>query len=191
MNFRARLTSLAAWLKSVRLPARPAKTSNPLPARRRPLVANRPGRLEDRYQVVDGLGGEGLSDEAFWRLRDKLYAAIDSSTSTKSGRIVHREAGRIAPSRPYFYLKPAGDRGWLFERSGAGWVVSRAEKISLQNLFLRDGDPVDAVSLYAASDRPTFPRVKSRALGGELLSLAIYEQRTAERLGLVISPNLR
>ncbi len=182
------LTGLIAWAKKrtavafARQEPRPA----PLP-RRRPLVASRPVRLEDRYHLVGGHDGDVLSDEAFWRLRDRLYQAIDTGTQSGATRIVHREAGRIAPGRPYFFLKPAGDRGWLFERSGAGWVVSRAEKIVLQNMFLRDGDPIDSVSLFAAEDRPAFPRVRSRALGNDLLSLSIYEQRTAERLGLVFS----
>jgi hypothetical protein len=95
-----------------------------------------------------------------------------------------REAGRLAPNRAYFYLKPQNQQGWLFERSGAGWVVTPADKIVAQDLFLRGTETLDHVALYLAKDRPGVPRVKSRAAGEDLLALAVYEGRLMQQLGL-------
>ena len=94
-----------------------------------------------------------------------------------------RESGKLAPGRPYFFLKPLNSRGWLFERSGRGWVVTPAEKIVDRDLFLRDEEPFDIVTLYLARDSAVFPRVKAKSFGGALLSFAVYEQRLLAKLG--------
>lgn len=169
--------------------------ANSLKAKRapRPIVQSRPATLEQRYRILHD--GE-LADEVFLRLRRNLYDALDVIDRQKLTRVsskrvgvaaqkqVFREAGRIAPDRSYFYLKPAGETGLLFERSGAGWVICKAEKIIGQNLFLREGEPVDTVTLYFAYDRPALPRVMSKRLGSDLLPLAVYEQKLRQSLGL-------
>ena len=143
------------------------------------LVKSRPASLEQRYALVEEME---LADEVFKRLQRRVFEAIDRGRA--AGPTVFREAGRLAPGRPYFYVKPQSARGWLFERSGAGWVVTAAEKIVAQDLFLRDGEPLDAVQLFAATDRVVMPRVKSHAGGDELLALAVYEGRLLQQLGL-------
>lgn len=153
------------------------------------LVKARPTTLEQRYQLLDHTE---LADEVFSRLKRRVVDAIETKDKgdggTKGPQAVATgliEAGRLAPGRPYFFFKPLSKKGWLFERSGAGWVVSRAEKIVAQDLFLRDGDPIDSVSLYLASDQRGYPRVRSAVMGGDLLSLAVYEQRVLQQVGLV------
>jgi len=146
-------------------------------ARRASSPAPRPKTLEERYQPLEF---PELGDEIFLRLKLNVYAALDR---VRAGG-VFREAGKLGAGRPYFYVKPAGRPGLLFERSGGGWVVAEAEKIASSDLFVRRGSAVDAVSLYLASDRPVLPRVRSPWLGGDLWPLAVYEQKLLERLGL-------
>lgn len=161
-----------------------AETERKVPNRRR-LVVDRPATLEQRYELVDR---EELADEVFKRLQRHIYGALATREREGDGgsraKTIFREAGRLAPGRPYFYLKPQDRPGWLVERSGMGWVVSQAEKIVDRDLFLRRGEPVDSVSLYVATDRPAFPRVRSPLFGTDLLAFAVYEQRLLERLGI-------
>ena len=146
------------------------------------LVKPRPVSLEQRYALLDQ---SEQADEIFIKLKQRLYNAIDDR---QSGPTVFRESGRLAPGRPYFYLKAAGEKGVLCERTGAGWVISRAEKIVDRNLFLREGEPVDAVELYVAGDRATLPRVRSQTLGDGLLAMAVYEQKLRQQLGVFKPP---
>lgn len=164
----------------------PAERALARAVRRRERVAlmkSRPATLEQRYRLLDH--GE-LADEIFSRLKRRVTDAVFAQQmSGKASALV--EAGKLSPGRPYFFLKPLGRQGWLFERSGAGWVVARAEKIVAQDLFLRDGAPVDSVSLFIAPDQAGYPRVRSSTLGGDLLSLAVYEQRLLAQMGLTPS----
>ncbi len=146
---------------------------------RRTLVKSRPLSLEQRYELLDH---EELGDEVFLRLKDKIFAAAKSRRPFMSPGFL-TEAGRVAPGRPYFFVKPMNGRGWLFERSGKGWVVTSAEKIVGRDLFLRSETPVDVVSLYLARDRAVFPRVKSNVFGSDLLSFSVYEQRLMNQIG--------
>ncbi len=143
---------------------------------RRALIKDRPVSLEQRYGL---LGSNDQADEIFLRLKQNLYAALDAHVH---GRTIFRESGRVAPGRPYFYLKPAGEKGWLCERQGTGWVITRAEKIVDRNLFLRDEEPFDSVELYVANDRLAMPRVRSQSLGQDLLAMAVYEQKLRQQL---------
>ena len=157
--------------------------------RRQALVKSRPATLEQRYRVLELTE---LGDEVFLRLRRDVYQALDRVARTKpqpgdKGRqagAIYRETGRLAPGRPYFYVKPPNATGLLFERLGAGWLVTAAEKIVAQDLFLREAEPLDAVVLYMARDRAVFPRVQSAAVGTELLAFAVYGQRLLSRLGI-------
>jgi len=146
-------------------------------ARRGALVKDRPVSLEQRYSLLEQ---STQADEIFVRLKQRLFAAMDAR---QAGPTVFREGGRLAPGRPYFFVKRAGEKGWLCERSGAGWLLTPAEKIVERNLFLRDDQSVDAVELYVAQDRVTMPRVRSRTMGDGLLALAVYEQKLLQQMG--------
>ena len=146
-----------------------------------PAVKPRPVSLEQRYQLLDYAS---LADEVFKRLQLRIFGAIREQERKDRGPTVFRETGRLHPGRPYFFVKPQNQKGWLFERSGAGWLVTPAEKIVARDLFLREEAPVDSVQLFMARDQPTMPRVKSRALGEDLLAFSYYEQKLLQQLGL-------
>lgn len=150
-------------------------------AAQKALIKDRPLTLEQRYELIER---DDLSDAVFERLKRAVFQDIDQSARRGANRVVAREAGRMAPGRAYFFLKPAGDAGFLFERAGAGWVVSRAEKIVARDLFLRRGAVIDSAALYLAKDGAAFPRVKSALFGDDLTPFAVYEQKLLERLGL-------
>ena len=158
------------------LPELPVAISEGRP-KRAALVKDRPVSLEQRYALLEQ---NVQADDIFVRLRQRLFAAMDAKDL---GFTVFRESGRLAPGRPYFFVKWAGQKGWLCERSGAGWLLTPAEKIVERNLFLRDDQSLDAVELYVAQDRVTMPRVRSRALGEGLLALAVYEQKLLQQMG--------
>jgi hypothetical protein len=172
--------TLSTWSNSARAwvaarMARPKAEAAPdKPAPRQSLVKSRPQSLEQRYELLDH---DELADEIFLRLKARIFDA-----TPQAGYL--REAGRIAPGRPYFYLKPLGAKGFLFERSGKGWVVTPAEKIVGRDLFLRDPEPLDVVSLFLAKDRVAFPRVKSARGGDALLAFSVYEQRLLNQIGV-------
>lgn len=146
------------------------------------LIKARPASLEQNYLMAeDGV----LPDEAFSRLRSDLFQTINDNQGTLTRRrTIFKEAGRLPGGRPYFFLQPADERGFLFERTGSGWVVSRADKIIERGLFLRDYEVIDQVNLFYALDGRTYPRVRSVGPRSELLSFAIYEQRLKQTLGL-------
>ncbi|MCX6130904.1 MAG: hypothetical protein NTX25_17830, partial [Proteobacteria bacterium] len=81
----------------------------------------------------------------------------------------------LAGNKLYFYLQAWNDRGYLFEESARGWVVARAEKIAMQDQFMRERSAWDHVILYQAADRPGLLRVMSEQMGEGIVSLALYE----------------
>ena len=148
----------------------------------RPLVKNRPASLEQRYRLIED---STFGDEVFQRLQTRLFTmANQGMTDSRGSKIVYKERGKISPNRPYFYLKPSGASGLLFERSGPGWVVSKAEKIVDRDLFLREGDILEHANIFLADDRTPLPRIKSDQMSNELLAYTVYEQKLLKHLGL-------
>ncbi|MCB9229493.1 MAG: hypothetical protein H6618_07775 [Deltaproteobacteria bacterium] len=123
-------------------------------------------------------------DQIFEQLRVTLFSASASLTSSRireskvsvAGNFF-REYGRIDPGRKYFYLKPESERGWLFERSGIGWLVSRSEKIVSEDLFLRTEAPVDIVTTFCLASRDSVLRISSEYFDAELISPLVYERK--------------
>lgn len=121
-------------------------------------------------------------DAAFSRLRNYCYAQFLAvrQDEPRWGLLprpgLFWEAGRLAPGRPYFFLQQPNERGWLFERSGLGWLVSRCEKNVAHNLFLRQGEPCDSVVLYKNRENPGRFRVASQRNPESLLSYLVYER---------------
>lgn len=119
-----------------------------------------------------------LADNYFELLKDtifKVFASSHKSHNTNNQKRFFCESGWIDINRRYFYLKPLDQQGWLFERSGFGWVVSRSEKIVLDDLFLRKSDPLDIVTLFLMRGM-TRPRVASRLINEEVVSFSHYEE---------------
>lgn len=153
----------------------------------RALVKPRPQpiKIEDAYEALDD--GDA-ADELFLRLRRFLYNASEDINQNEEHAIrrpkVLREAGRVHPKRAYFFLQPLNEKGWLFERSGNGWVVSKAQKIVREQNFLREQEPWDVVTLYKNRDGQGTPRISSQRLGVELVSFSFYEQKLNDALNL-------
>lgn len=172
----------------------------PKSKRLRKLVADRPVHLPQDYQLSTD---EQLADEVFIKLKEGIFRALDQqgAPSPSAQPAIFREHGMTAGNTPYFYLKPVNEKGWLFERSGAGWVVTRAQKIVGEDLFLRGVSAWDVANIYALDDLETdagtktggtagisMPRVMSRALGRELLSIPVYQHKVLRELDLISPP---
>ncbi len=141
----------------------------------RALIKQRPARLQDDFVMVDD---DAMLDQVFLRLRRQFCYPANSGTQVLPRRAMLREMGRIEPDRLYFFLKPLNERGFLFERAGSGWLVSKAEKIVGRDTFIRSGEPWDRVTLYQGRDgQVSGPRISSERLGVNFVSFAVYEQK--------------
>ena len=126
-----------------------------------------------------------LANHYFELLKDQVFQSFSQAsapTSRRSGSShFFCESGWLDGNRRYFYLKPLSRSGWLFERSGFGWVVSRSEKIVLEDLFLRKGEPADLVSLFMLKGADK-PRVSSKLGDFTLLGFPRYKKLLLEQL---------
>ncbi len=120
-------------------------------------------------------------DRCFEELRLSLLEEWGAQSPGRRQTPLFIEKGRIGDGRAYFYVKPKDLAGWLFERAGKGWVVSRCEKIATQDLFLRKGDTFDVVAVEETSSKE-FPRVSSSMLGWDPVSLRVYKQYMAREV---------
>ncbi len=147
------------------------------------LMKSAPERLSLNYRVMTD---PERIDHLFFRLRDDFYGLIEKHRRARQGASPFiREAGRLPPDRPYFYLKPLNEPGWLFERSGQGWTVSRAEKIVSKDTFVRTSQVWDQVVLHESEPGvAALPRVSSPQLGAEMVSFGIYQDLLLRSLGL-------
>lgn len=176
--------------------------ANPHSTRPNPRTAQRPKRAvtigaphpaNPRYVTLTDERG---LDYLFQRLQTYIFGEISRlglDRRNADGPGYMREAGRLDPKRPYFFLKRYGDEGWLFERVGDGWTVARCEKIVGQSTFIRSSMGWDLVTLYTLKEdvnATMLPRVHSERLGGELLSFAIYEQKLIASLGIGVQNDL-
>lgn len=137
---------------------------------------------EPEYHLIQE---KDQSDQIFHRLKRSLFYEATSSNAKNSGEgfgFYFKESGRLEPGRPYFYLKKSGQKGWLFERSGIGWLVTRCEKIMERELFLRLEEPTDIVTAFFSKDNPESYRISSELLGGELVSFLVYERLMARQI---------
>lgn len=153
-------------------------TRSPVPE----LVKSRPLRLDETFLIADD---HRAADEMFVHLRRAIFEDCDAlSTAARQGnggRTIFRETGTTAEGRAFLFFKPYNDYGWLIERSGAGWRVSRAEKIVRQQMFLRsNADPWDIVLVFADPMREGSFRVRSHRFGNALMAYPVYEQRMRE-----------
>lgn len=145
------------------------------------LMKSTPQRLSLNYRVMTD---SARIDNLFFRLREDFYQLIEKDRRKHGGLTSFvREAGRLPPDRPYFYLKPLNQPGWLFERSGQGWTISRAEKIVGKNTFVRTQDTWDQVILHESDSGAALPRVSSPQFGAEMVSFGIYQEQLLRSLG--------
>ncbi|MFK7823136.1 MAG: hypothetical protein AB8G05_03205 [Oligoflexales bacterium] len=127
-------------------------------------------------------------DRVFDRLRSYCYARFLETRETASDESLPEapslfwESGKLEPGRSYFYLKKHNEIGWLFERSGYGWVISRCEKIVGQSLFMRREEAWDLVNLYKLDGPFEHYRVASEKTGGQLISFLLYRKIAFEEV---------
>jgi hypothetical protein len=145
------------------------------------LMKSRPTSLDTQYEMV---ADSEVLDDLFARMRDQILHNDDLIIPNKGTPLRPlREAGRIAPERPYFFIKPFNQHGLLFERSGAGWIVSKAEKIVSGDTFIRSSNVWDHVTVYGPkSGQDGVPRISSERLGLDRVAFPVYTQVLAENL---------
>lgn len=153
------------------------------------LVKSRPISAADHYALIHD---DDTLDGVFHRLKAAMFSDIDEQRAKllAQGIITPpmlREHGRVSAKRQYFYIKPPRDTGWLFERSGTGWVISRADKVVEENLFIRRGEPWDIVAVFG-SDKATTLRVSSPRLRADLLSFNVYQRKLMDSVMSEIGP---
>lgn len=114
--------------------------------------------------------------ESFVHLRDLFYSWNQKSKTApgKPSRLMW-ESGNITGHRPYFFIQPYNEMGYLFEMTQRGWVISRAEKIINLDRFMRQLNAWDHVVLYESGEMQNHIRVKSEQWGDDFVSLALYE----------------
>lgn len=131
------------------------------------------------YSVIDS-SKKDEADQYFESLRKAIYTGLDQDRKVERSSVLppklFTERGKLESGRSYFFLKPKDEPGWLFERSGPGWTISRCEKISEQNLFLREREAWDIVTLYSPHLRHSSLRVKSKRAGDDVLSFPVYQK---------------
>jgi len=120
--------------------------------------------------------------QTFWQLLDDVRSEKSSMNDHTAG--IYREFGKADGGRRYFYVKTFNERGWLFERSGIGWVLSRAEKITERNLFVRHGSAFDLVTVLVSKDSSRV-RISSQRWSLDHLNADIYAKKCFDAMGLI------
>jgi hypothetical protein len=156
------------------------------------VVKARPMFLEERYQIVQN---RGEIEPIFNQLRDKLVGLCDTLSSEArsggNGHIVLRQVGSTNDRRPYVFMKPMSEAGWLFEMGPAGWRVSQAEQIISREMFLRThNDPWDVTTVWKDPKGEGLTRVQSQRFGRELMTVSEYERRILDSVREMFSNNL-
>ncbi|MGE0172409.1 MAG: hypothetical protein AB7T49_06485 [Oligoflexales bacterium] len=168
-------------LKKWFFPAKKVESPSPL-EKRAALVKARPERMAPpNYQLVQV---EAAVDQHFERLKKYLHVKIQETRKRGIAPKYRFEAGKLGVERPYFFLQPWDDTGYLFERIPHGWSVSRAEKIEATSTFLRRYEPWDVANLYQNGEPQGLVRVASQRLDAQLASFLIYEAEVAKWLEL-------
>lgn len=120
-------------------------------------------------------------DVLFEQLKDSVFELLNSDSETGQ-RAVFCESGWLSPGRRYFYIKPRSQDGWLFERSGQGWIIAQCDKIVARDTFIRRGEAWDKITISRFRGAHC-PRVNSHRLGDDSISFRHYEQQILQFLG--------
>lgn len=151
---------------------------------RNEIVKSRPTTLQERYRIVE----DGRQVEAVFKsIANPLMDVCDDwSASVRSEsvpRTILRELGTTDDRRSYLYMKLMSADGLLMERNGAGWRISKAEKIIGRHMFMRSHqDPWDLVTVWSDPMGEGLTRIRSHRFSQDLLSVSEYERRLTEAL---------
>jgi len=114
--------------------------------------------------------------ESFVHLRDAFYLwNLKTKTGPGQPPRLMWESGNVTGHRPYFFLQPWNEIGYLFEMTQRGWVISRAEKIVSLDRFMRQLSAWDHAVLYESGELQGTLRVKCEQWGEDFVSLPLYE----------------
>lgn len=122
---------------------------------------------------------EEAAEAWFARLRDLFVLEFGAAPFDRSARRYLIESGTLDSDRPYVYLQPLNQQGFLFERSGTGWVIGRADKIVAKDTFMRGGEAWDVVNIISHPDA-IMPKVSSQRFQDQLMPFSEYRQRLVE-----------
>ena len=145
------------------------------------LQKSRPLSLQENYILLED---NNEIDKIFIKFKEHIYNYLNSLVLDKNKlqKVFLKEHGRISGNRNYFFIQPINEAGWLIERSGKGWVISKAQKIVANNTFLRQSEPWDVVTVYAPKYKEGTIRVTSQRFQTPLLSLLVYEEKFLKNL---------
>lgn len=146
------------------------------------LVKSRPLFLEDRYQIVQNrVEIETIFNQISQRLMELCDLLSSAARQHGSGRVVLRQLGVTNDKRPFVFMKPMSESGWLLEMGPAGWRMSQAEQIISREMFLRShNDPWDVATVWKDPKGEGLTRVQSQRFGRELMTISEYERRLCE-----------
>jgi hypothetical protein len=155
-------------------------------AGRAQLVKPKPITLVERYRILeDPKAVEQVFQEVSIPILDFCDRISSEYRATGQGsKVIWREIGRTDDRRSYLYLKPMSQGGLLMERNGAGWRMSRAEKIIGADMFMRSHQaPWDLVTVWFDSKGDGLHRIQSDRFGMDLVAIPVYVQKLRETLG--------
>lgn len=132
------------------------------------------------YSLVDN---PIVTKELFRRIQQALSEMNQKTkvSPTTPPRLM-QEWGRLDGGRQFFFLKPWGQDGFLFEEAGKGWIISKAHKISEQQRFMRSSEAWDVVNVFVNDWEESLPRLSSSRFGSELMSYPLYEEALMESI---------
>ena len=165
-------------------PAADAKEAEGTLGQRTALVKARPARLARRtYVMVDGAAEV---DAVFFRLRDGLLKTLGIDLAAKQipvGTRIRAEVGSLYGQRPYLFLDPWEESGWLMEKTPTGFLIAPADKIVERETFMR-GNAWDIVNVFKPDGEEGLFRVSSERCGSKLMSVALYQDYLVKELKL-------
>ena len=148
------------------------------------LVKSRPAHLAKRSYVL--IDNSAEVDALFFRLRDSLFKSLGIDLA--AGRIpvgnrIRAEVGSLHGQRPYFFLDPWEENGWLIEKTPTGFLIAPADKIVERDTFMR-GSAWDVVNIFKPDRQDGLYRLSSQRCGDKLMSLALYQDYLVKELKL-------
>ncbi len=143
------------------------------------IHADQPNENLPKFEI---LTDKAMIELYFRRLRQRFTRMVAAGTGFPPP--FRLEYGKLPQDRPYFYVAPWGEEGWLVELSPSGWVISQASKIVDRQTFMRSAIAVDSVALLTSDKEKSCLRLSSSLFGPELMTFPVYEAELVKFLDL-------
>lgn len=146
------------------------------------LMKSRPIAWEPMTYVL--VEDKKAVDRMFQRFCDVVTKELQKARPSRIGETpkFRMETGTLVGERRYIFVQPWNETGWLVEQAPSGWVIARAEKRLGTETFMRSGEAIDAVNLYANERDPSMIKVSSHLAGDEDVSWPLYERQITDWL---------